>query len=125
MSSNPETFVEHMWPWIAHTLTGHVLAMAREGLIGQDIGETLAAAIDRVREQPAADEDLVSLVRSFEQLLAAQLTPEVEAASRVGRSIVDVRRRLPASPRSSVSEHWIARRGDARRRRWRSPSATS
>ncbi|HEX3301996.1 MAG TPA: lyase family protein [Thermomicrobiales bacterium] len=90
MSSNPETFVEHMWPWIAHTLTGHVLAMAREGLIDQDMGETLAAAIDRVREQPAADEDLVSLVRSFEQLLAAQLTPEVEAASRVGRSNVDV-----------------------------------
>src|SRR5690348_6192746 len=79
-----------MWPWIAHTLTGHVLAMAREGLIGQDMGETLAAAIDRVREQPAADEDLVSLVRSFEQLLAAQLTPEVEAANRVGRSNVDV-----------------------------------
>jgi argininosuccinate lyase len=79
-----------MWPWIAHTLTGHVLAMAREGLIDQDMGETLAAAIDRVREQPAADEDLVSLVRSFEQLLAAQLTPEVEAASRVGRSNVDV-----------------------------------
>ncbi len=90
MSSNPETFVEHMWPWIAHTLTGHVLAMAREGLIDQDMGESLAAAIDRVREQPAADEDLVSLVRSFEQLLAAQLTPEVEAASRVGRSNVDV-----------------------------------
>jgi argininosuccinate lyase len=90
VSSNPETFVEHMWPWIAHTLTGHVLAMAREGLIDQDMGETLAAAIDRVREQPAADEDLVSLVRSFEQLLAAQLTPEVEAASRVGRSNVDV-----------------------------------
>jgi argininosuccinate lyase len=66
------------------------MAMAREGLIAQDMGETLAAAIDRVREQPAADEDLVSLVRSFEQLLAAQLTPQVEAASRVGRSNVDV-----------------------------------
>jgi len=90
VSSNPETFVKHMWPWIAHTLTGHVLAMAREGLIGQDMGETLAAAIDRVRDQPAADEDLVSLVRSYEQLLAAQLTPELEAAARVGRSIVDI-----------------------------------
>ena len=90
MSSNPETFVKHMWPWIAHTLTGHVLAMAREGLIGQDMGETLAGAIDRVRDQPAADEDLVSLVRSYEQLLAAQLTPELEAAARVGRSIVDI-----------------------------------
>ncbi len=32
----------------------------------------------------------MSLVRSYEQLLAAQLTPELEAAARVGRSIVDI-----------------------------------
>jgi argininosuccinate lyase len=90
VSSNPELFVEHLWPWIAHVHTGHALAMTREGLIGQDVAETLTAAIDRVREQPAVEEDLVSLVRTFEQRLAAQLPPDVEAASRVGRSIVDV-----------------------------------
>ena len=90
MSSNPELFVGHLWPWIAHVHTGHALAMAREGLIGQDVAETLTAAIDRVREQPTVEEDLVSLVRTFEQRLAAQLAPDVEAASRVGRSIVDV-----------------------------------
>ena len=55
MSSNPDLFVEHLWPWIAHVHTGHALAMAREGLIGQDVAETLTAGIDRVREQPAID----------------------------------------------------------------------
>lgn len=64
--------------------------MAREGMIGPDVADALTAAIDRVREQPAMEEDLISLVRAFDLRLTAQVTPEVEAASRVGRSIVDV-----------------------------------
>ena len=90
MANKSDSFVDHMWTWIAHVITGHVLAMAREGLIGEDVADALTAAIDRVREQPALEEDLISLVRSFEQRLAAQVTPDVEAASRVGRSIVDL-----------------------------------
>ena len=86
MASNPESFAEHVWPWIAHVVSGHVGSMAREGMIGGDVADVLTAAIDRVREQPVVEEDLISLVRAFEQRLAAQVTPDVEAASRVGRS---------------------------------------
>ena len=90
MTAQGESFVEHTWPWIAHVITGHVLAMAREGMIGREVADALTAAIDRVREQQALEEDLISLVRAFDLRLTAQVTPDVEAASRVGRSIVDV-----------------------------------
>jgi argininosuccinate lyase len=90
VANKSESFVDHLWTWIGHVITGHVLAMAREGLIGPDVSDALTAAIDRVREQPALEEDLISLVRAFEQRLTAQVTPDVEAASRVGRSIVDL-----------------------------------
>ena len=90
MSTNPEAFVERHWRWIGHVLFGHVAAMAREQMIGEDVLDVLVAAIDRVSDQPAVAEDLVSLVRAFDQRLAAQVTADVDAAGRVGRSIVDV-----------------------------------
>lgn len=64
--------------------------MSREGLIGEDVAETIHQAIDRLRDHDGDYEDLVGLVRSFEGMLEAQLTPDVASAGRVGRSIVDV-----------------------------------
>ncbi len=90
MTDTTETFARRGWPWIAHIVTGHVLSMNREGLIGDDVADAIVSAIGRVREHVAEHDDLVSLVRGFEGVLEAQLTPDVAAAGRVGRSIVDV-----------------------------------
>jgi argininosuccinate lyase len=90
VASSPDSFSIRHWPWVAHVLTGHVSEMAREGLIGEEVVDDLTAAIDRVRGQPGTADDLVSLVRAFDERLGAQLRQEVDAAGRVGRSIVDV-----------------------------------
>jgi argininosuccinate lyase len=90
VTSNSESFSRRHWTWVAHVLTGHVAAMTREGLIGEDVADELSAAIERVSEQPATEDDLISVVRAFELRLGAQTRPEIDAAGRVGRSIVDV-----------------------------------
>ncbi len=90
MASRPDSFSTRAWPWVAHVISGHVIEMTREGLIGEDVSETLIAAIDRVRDQIDEHEDLIALVRGFESILESQLTPDVASAGRVGRSIVDV-----------------------------------
>src|SRR5687767_3034418 len=81
------TFVEHTWNLMATVLTAHAAAMGREELIGPDVTDRIAAGIERVREQPAEHEDLISLIRGFEDRLEAQVTPEVAAAARVARSL--------------------------------------
>lgn len=84
------SFVNHTWARTATVLTAHAVAMGREGLIGPDVVDRITAGIERVREQPADYEDLISLIRGFEERLEAQITPEVAAAARVARSLVDV-----------------------------------
>jgi argininosuccinate lyase len=81
-------------------------------MIGGDVADVLAAAVDRVREQPAVEEDLISLVRAFEQRLAVQVTPDLEAASRVGRSAVDL---AAASARLATMAHLHRLDSEARR----------
>ena len=83
-------FVEHSWNLTATVLTAHTAAMGREELIGPDVADRLTDGIERVREQPADHDELISLIRGFEERLEAQVTPEVAAAGRVGRSLVDV-----------------------------------
>jgi argininosuccinate lyase len=83
-------FVEQSWNLTAAVLTAYVVAMGREGLIGPDVADRIAAGVERVREQPGEYEDLITLIRGFEDRLEAQVTPEVASAARVGRSLVDV-----------------------------------
>jgi len=78
------------WDAIAHVLTGHGLAMGREGMLGGDVVSTLLAAIDRVRDQPIESEDLIEAVRAFDARIDSQLSADVAAAGRTARSIVDV-----------------------------------
>src|SRR4051812_30670652 len=90
MTDNLIPHSSELWDAIGHILTGHVLAMGREGMLGPDVVSVMVGAIDRVRRQPDEGDELIEQVRKFDARLDSQLSADVAAAGRTGRSVVDV-----------------------------------
>ena len=79
------------WTWTGDVIAAHVEMLRGVGLIDDDAAETLLAAIGRVAEQtPAAEFDLIGLVREFDGRIETQAPPAIASVALAARGVIDV-----------------------------------
>ena len=79
------------WNWTGDVIAAHVEMLRRVGLIDDEAAGTLIEAIGRVAEQtPAADFDLIALVREFDGRIEAQAPPAIASVALAARGVIDV-----------------------------------